>query len=68
MTDKCRMIMSFLFVSHIGTVEVLAYPSLKALDTLMAHTAGCYCIAIDPLGRYCDFLFHLSCLEICLHR
>ncbi|KAL0301022.1 UNVERIFIED_CONTAM: THO complex subunit [Sesamum radiatum] len=35
-----------------GTVEVLAYPSLRAVDTLMAHTAGCYCIAIDPLGRW----------------
>ncbi|KAI5321441.1 hypothetical protein L3X38_030512 [Prunus dulcis] len=35
-----------------GTVEVLAYPSLRPVDTLMAHTAGCYCIAIDPLGRY----------------
>ncbi len=34
-----------------GTVEVLAYPSLRPLDTLMAHTAGCYCIAIDPIGR-----------------
>ncbi|GFS45216.1 transducin/WD40 repeat-like superfamily protein [Actinidia rufa] len=34
------------------TVEVLAYPSLQAVSTLMAHTAGCYCIAIDPLGRY----------------
>ncbi|GFP99121.1 THO complex subunit 3 [Phtheirospermum japonicum] len=35
-----------------STVEVLAYPSLRAVGTLMAHTAGCYCIAIDPLGRY----------------
>lgn len=36
----------------LGTVEVLSYPSLRPLDTLMAHTAGCYCIAIDPIGRY----------------
>lgn len=35
----------------LGTVEVLSYPSLRAVDTLMAHTAGCYCIAIDPVGR-----------------
>ncbi|MBA0597011.1 hypothetical protein Gotur_014794 [Gossypium turneri] len=35
-----------------GTVEVLAYPLLRPVDTLMAHTAGCYCIAIDPTGRY----------------
>ncbi|KAL6195233.1 hypothetical protein ACLB2K_030853 [Fragaria x ananassa] len=34
------------------TVEVLSYQSLKPVDTLMAHTAGCYCIAIDPCGRY----------------
>lgn len=42
----------FFLTTGNGTVEVLAYPSLRALDTLTAHTAGCYCIAIDPLGRY----------------
>ncbi|TQD71766.1 hypothetical protein C1H46_042698 [Malus baccata] len=42
----------FFLTTGNGTVEVLAYPSLKPVDTLMAHTAGCYCIAIDPLGRY----------------
>lgn len=36
---------------YVGTVEVLAYPSLKLRHNLMAHTAGCYCIAMDPLGR-----------------
>lgn len=35
-----------------GTVEVLEYPSLQTLQTLVAHTAGCYCIAIDPTGRF----------------
>ncbi|XP_040361328.1 THO complex subunit 3 [Rosa chinensis] len=35
-----------------GVVEVLSYPSLQPLDRLMAHTAGCHCIAIDPCGRY----------------
>lgn len=34
-----------------GTVEVLSYPTLHTLHTLVAHTAGCYCIAIDPTGR-----------------
>ncbi|KAK6938667.1 hypothetical protein RJ641_032175, partial [Dillenia turbinata] len=34
----------------VGIVEILAYPSLQPLDTVMAHTAGCYCIAIDPMG------------------
>ncbi|KAG2682716.1 hypothetical protein I3760_11G203600 [Carya illinoinensis] len=42
----------FFLTTGNGTVEVLAYPSLRPLDTLMAHTAGCYCIAIDPIGRY----------------
>ncbi|RVX14600.1 THO complex subunit 3 [Vitis vinifera] len=42
----------FFLTTGNGTVEVLAYPALRPLDTLMAHTAGCYCIAIDPIGRY----------------
>ncbi|KAI3939390.1 hypothetical protein MKW98_022258 [Papaver atlanticum] len=42
----------FFLTTGNGTVEVLAYPSLKALHTLSAHTAGCYCIAIAPNGRY----------------
>ncbi|PWA98967.1 transducin/WD40 repeat-like superfamily protein [Artemisia annua] len=42
----------FFLTTGNGTVEVLAYPSLRAVDTLTAHTAGCYCIAIEPLGRY----------------
>lgn len=42
-----------------GTVEVLAYPSLRPQDTLMAHTAGCYCIAIDPVGRCALGLLYL---------
>lgn len=42
----------FFLTTGNGTVEVLAYPSLRLLHTLNAHTAGCYCIAIDPTGRY----------------
>ncbi|KAK1296635.1 WD-40 repeat-containing protein MSI2 [Acorus calamus] len=42
----------FFLTTGNGTIEVLAYPSLKLLHTLMGHTAGCYCIAIDPTGRY----------------
>ncbi|KAL5548773.1 hypothetical protein UlMin_004004 [Ulmus minor] len=42
----------FFLTTGNGTVEVLAYPSIKPVDTLMAHTAGCYCIAIDPTKRY----------------
>jgi THO complex subunit 3 len=40
------------YLNFTGTVEVLEYPSLQTLQTLVAHTAGCYCIAIDPTGRY----------------
>ncbi|KAL5548787.1 hypothetical protein UlMin_004018 [Ulmus minor] len=42
----------FFLTTGNGTVEVLAYSSIKPVDTLMAHTAGCYCIAIDPTKRY----------------
>ncbi|RWR76158.1 THO complex subunit 3 [Cinnamomum micranthum f. kanehirae] len=42
----------FFLTTGNGTLEVLDYPSLRVLHTLMAHTAGCYCIAIDPIGRY----------------
>ncbi|KAG0566409.1 hypothetical protein KC19_7G061900 [Ceratodon purpureus] len=42
----------FFLTTGNGTVEVLEYPSLQTLQTLIAHTAGCYCIAIDPTGRY----------------
>lgn len=49
-------------LTYLGTVEVLSYPSLRPLDTLMAHTAGCYCIAIDPTGRYVSSVcYFLSC-------
>ncbi|CAL8998731.1 unnamed protein product [Prunus brigantina] len=33
--------------------------SLRPVDTLMAHTAGCYCIAIDPLGRCATKMYYL---------
>jgi THO complex subunit 3 len=42
----------FFLTTGNGTVEVLEYPSLQTLHTLVAHTAGCYCIAIDPTGRF----------------
>lgn len=50
---KVEKYLIFCYVlAFLGTVEVLSYPSLRPLETLMAHTAGCYCIAIDPMGRY----------------
>ncbi|KAK9941101.1 hypothetical protein M0R45_017728 [Rubus argutus] len=42
----------FFLTTENGTVEVLSYPSLRPLDILMAHTDDCYCITIDPCGRY----------------
>ena len=77
---SCERLLGF---HSAGTVEVLEYPSLQTLQTLVAHTAGCYCIAIDPTGRFllelpqlnrvafflpCS-LNHLSCLiRKCLTR
>ncbi|KAK8626332.1 hypothetical protein V6N13_133983 [Hibiscus sabdariffa] len=49
----------------VGTVEVLAYPLLRPVDTLMAHSAGCYLIS-----KLCCILTSLvahprgSCLDI----
>ncbi|KAH7283999.1 hypothetical protein KP509_34G034800 [Ceratopteris richardii] len=42
----------FFLTTGNGTVDVLSYPSLVTLQNISAHTAGCYCIAIDPTGRY----------------
>ncbi|CAN4102539.1 unnamed protein product [Withania somnifera] len=42
----------FFLTTGNGTVEVLSYPTLQPVNTLNAHTAGCYCIAIYPLGRW----------------
>jgi THO complex subunit 3 len=39
------------FVLYVGFVEVVNYPSLDVVCKLNAHTAGCYCIAMDPLDR-----------------
>ena len=50
-------------------MEVLEYPSLQTLQTLVAHTAGCYCIAIDPTEGLSCSLNHLPCLTPkCLTR
>ena len=51
------LIISIFF--HSGTIEVLAFPSLKPVDTLMAHTVGCYCIAINHSGRSATILYFL---------
>ncbi|ACO68477.1 predicted protein [Micromonas commoda] len=34
-----------------GTVEVHAWPSSRKMLSMKAHTAGCYAIDVDPLGR-----------------
>jgi THO complex subunit 3 len=40
----------FFVTTGLGTVEVLSYPSWEARHTLNAHTAGCYCMALNPRG------------------
>jgi THO complex subunit 3 len=35
-----------------GTIKIFDYPSFKLMHTLRAHTANCYCIEMDPRGRY----------------
>ncbi|RUS22342.1 WD40-repeat-containing domain protein [Jimgerdemannia flammicorona] len=35
-----------------GHIRIFDYPSLELLHTLEAHTANCYCLEVDPRGRY----------------
>ncbi|KAL6592433.1 hypothetical protein ACP70R_049486 [Stipagrostis hirtigluma subsp. patula] len=42
----------FFITTGLGQVEVFKYPNFKESYKLGAHTAGCYCIAMDPLDRY----------------
>ncbi|KAL6838989.1 hypothetical protein ACP4OV_031216 [Aristida adscensionis] len=43
----------FFITTGQGHVEVIKYPNFKESCKLGAHTAGCYCIAMDPLdSRY----------------
>ncbi|KAJ9086957.1 hypothetical protein DSO57_1038131 [Entomophthora muscae] len=42
----------FLLSTAQGTVTILDFPSLTHVVTLPAHTASCYCLDIDPYGRY----------------
>jgi THO complex subunit 3 len=41
----------FFVTSGAGPVEVLAYPSWQARHSLVAHTGGCYCLALSPQGN-----------------
>jgi THO complex subunit 3 len=41
----------FFITTGLGTVEMLSFPSWEARHTLAAHTAGCYCLALDPRGE-----------------
>ena len=40
----------FFVTTGLGTVEVLSYPSWGARHSLAAHTAICYCLALDERG------------------
>lgn len=42
----------FLLTTGQGTVKIMAYPSMKELRILDGHTANCYCLELDPRGRY----------------
>lgn len=42
----------FLLTTGQGTVKIMAYPSMKELRVLDGHTANCYCLELDPRGRY----------------
>ncbi|KAL1916430.1 uncharacterized protein VTP21DRAFT_5621 [Calcarisporiella thermophila] len=42
----------FFMTTGQGTVKVLEYPSLKLLHTIRAHGINCYCLELDPTGRY----------------
>lgn len=42
----------FYLTTGLGTVEVLSFPKMHTLHTLQAHTAGCYCITFDPIGKH----------------
>jgi len=45
-------------VVHAGHVEVVKDLEFLKPCKLNAHTAGCYCIAMDPVDRY--FLFSIK--------
>jgi len=42
----------FFITTGSGTVEVFNFPQLTEKTVLPAHTANCYCIEMDPKGRY----------------
>ncbi len=35
-----------------GTIQVFSYPTMSLLYTIYAHTSNCFCLEIDPKGRY----------------
>lgn len=48
------------FVLYVGFVEVVNYPSLDVVCKLNAHTAGCYCIAMDRSSHLQNVLMYLQ--------
>lgn len=34
-----------------GTIEVLKFPELKSVRSITGHTAGIYCIELDPVKK-----------------
>ncbi|KAJ2160287.1 hypothetical protein GGF46_002399 [Coemansia sp. RSA 552] len=37
--------------THVGTVEVFAWPTMEHLTMVPAHAASCNCVGVDPRGR-----------------
>ncbi|KAJ1722685.1 THO complex subunit 3, partial [Coemansia biformis] len=40
-----------LLCTHVGTVEVFAWPSMEHLTAIPAHAASCNTVGVDPRGR-----------------
>ena len=41
----------FFLTTGLGTIEVMRYPGTDIERSLLAHTAGVYCIAFSPDGE-----------------
>ncbi|KAF9336705.1 hypothetical protein BG006_007772, partial [Podila minutissima] len=42
----------FFLTTGPGQIKVLEYPSMKEVHSMEAHTSNCYCLEVDPRGRY----------------
>lgn len=42
----------FFSTTGLGTVEVMAYPSMEVVREIQGHTSSVYALAFDPQERY----------------